>query len=584
MEFKIVKKSLLEIIRDAKKFVIPIYQRDYSWDDKLCNMLFETFAKSVKEPNTQDEELFFGSLICTENEKGEIAILDGQQRITSTFIFLLVLRNLYKDKSNFKSEQFPANTRGWIENLLAPNSKIKLESHNEDKFNIESLYNGNPLNKGKVYYAANIFWASLVDLFENSPNVNIVESLLKSINKSYVSYVTIPYNSNVAQNIFESINSSSLSLTVSELAINNMLMQIPNAEDQDKFYKDYILNWQKGLNNKKKQIDDLFNVFINIFAGKQMTATDTFNNFQIFKSVTRNYNYNYEKLFSDFNLFYEAYLKIEVGKTFPPISSQMTKDFAIREIELAILRNSDFYGPLKHVLICLMWQHNLGNVDENFVNRAISHISKNLFYKTLVANRTSQSQQKDYFKLCSMWVQSAKRGLKSEMFSDLEQWFDTKKFIDEIVDIQDILTGRRHALTASKYIYKLYFNLVLNPLKQPGLLNNTISQISNKDFWGVIYDEQKDDYKLSDYLSKIGFDANYRADFADIIGNQIKFDKPLNGAFWNNNMSDQPTIMEQASSNWNLEDMSNETFNRIKLDERSNKIINSLIEYFDRGE
>lgn len=73
-------------------FVIPEYQRGYSWTNLECDKLWqdiETFMASGEvNVNGQKEPYFFGTIIADCSEQNKISLIDGQQR-TTTFILLL---------------------------------------------------------------------------------------------------------------------------------------------------------------------------------------------------------------------------------------------------------------------------------------------------------------------------------------------------------------------------------------------------------------------------------------------------------------------------------------------------------------
>ncbi len=93
-----------------KKFVIPVYQRAYSWKKDQCELLFndlmETYEKGFKIH-------FFGGIVFLVNSLGgatEYIIIDGQQRITTLTLLLIYLLKNYGEL-----EDFPV---GKIEDLI----------------------------------------------------------------------------------------------------------------------------------------------------------------------------------------------------------------------------------------------------------------------------------------------------------------------------------------------------------------------------------------------------------------------------------------------------------------------------------
>ena len=77
-------------IDEQKVFVIPEYQRGYSWTITQCDKLWQDIESYIDESNAKDP-YFFGTIIldCSQDEeKNELNLIDGQQR-TTTFLLLL---------------------------------------------------------------------------------------------------------------------------------------------------------------------------------------------------------------------------------------------------------------------------------------------------------------------------------------------------------------------------------------------------------------------------------------------------------------------------------------------------------------
>lgn len=74
-------------------FLIPAYQREYSWTTDYCIAMWNDICDLYKYHSADDEIHFFGTVVVFNNTKNkELAIIDGQQRITS---FYLMLRAYY---------------------------------------------------------------------------------------------------------------------------------------------------------------------------------------------------------------------------------------------------------------------------------------------------------------------------------------------------------------------------------------------------------------------------------------------------------------------------------------------------------
>ena len=79
-----------EVIDNSKKYQIPPYQRDYSWEEDHWNQLWEDILSN-------DTEHFLGILVLQE-EKNQVIVIDGQQRITTILLIILMCIYILNDK------------------------------------------------------------------------------------------------------------------------------------------------------------------------------------------------------------------------------------------------------------------------------------------------------------------------------------------------------------------------------------------------------------------------------------------------------------------------------------------------------
>ena len=88
---------LVEFMDGSKKrFVIPVYQRNYDWKQENCKQLFDDLVKVEKGGRRTH---FFGSIVSVYQPSGrttEFLVVDGQQRLTTVSLLLLAIYNLLK--------------------------------------------------------------------------------------------------------------------------------------------------------------------------------------------------------------------------------------------------------------------------------------------------------------------------------------------------------------------------------------------------------------------------------------------------------------------------------------------------------
>lgn len=105
-ELSVSRKNIQQILTDTlkdgvrKTFVIPEYQRPYSWDKEKCDILWNDVKDFYADNLNNHEEYFLGSIVSCVDKDG-ISIIDGQQRLTSLFLILRAfyskLEKMHKD-------------------------------------------------------------------------------------------------------------------------------------------------------------------------------------------------------------------------------------------------------------------------------------------------------------------------------------------------------------------------------------------------------------------------------------------------------------------------------------------------------
>lgn len=91
-QMKTEEKSVMEYLSKGK-FIIPMYQRPYTWGEDECSQLWQDIVEFFNDSDKQkDDKYFLGSIVTyTENDKKEQNIIDGQQRTTTLMLLIKAL-------------------------------------------------------------------------------------------------------------------------------------------------------------------------------------------------------------------------------------------------------------------------------------------------------------------------------------------------------------------------------------------------------------------------------------------------------------------------------------------------------------
>ncbi len=85
------KTNIASLFQGSKHFVVPCYQRPYSWTQEQSRTLFEDLLRLSKS-RQQDPKAthFLGSVVLQEHKAKQCLVIDGQQRLITTFLLYSV--------------------------------------------------------------------------------------------------------------------------------------------------------------------------------------------------------------------------------------------------------------------------------------------------------------------------------------------------------------------------------------------------------------------------------------------------------------------------------------------------------------
>ncbi|HEY9702732.1 MAG TPA: DUF262 domain-containing protein, partial [Allocoleopsis sp.] len=239
------KSSIHEIIQaNNQQYTVPLFQRPYSWEKKQWQDLWDDVKDLCESENPRPH--FMGSLVTMPNKLfpeglNKFLLIDGQQRLTTIFIILAVIRD--QAKKNEITQELGEEIQ---ETILVNKYKKELEYYKllptqidrDDFFKIinnEHKNNNSSINDCYKFFDKEI-QRSKLDLKK-----------IKDIICSKLSVVSVTLdNDDEPHLVFESLNAKGKELTQADLIRNYFFMGI-DPKDQDSVYQQYWLPMQKLL-------------------------------------------------------------------------------------------------------------------------------------------------------------------------------------------------------------------------------------------------------------------------------------------------------------------------------------------------
>lgn len=236
-----IQSYLLRFMEGSdKRFVIPVYQRNYDWKKEQCETLMEDLI-SIYRNNIPSH--FFGSIVFVGEELAsgtEFCIIDGQQRLTTISLLLLAIYN-YVTENNIETQIInPRKIKdSYLVDEYAPDElKLKLKLAKNDKDAYEKLFSHDTLVENSSVTGNYNYFYTRISHMEPAE----LDKLFSAIQKLIIVKISInPSHGDDPQLIFESLNSTGLGLEEADKVRNFILMGL-NSELQTKYYNEY---WAK---------------------------------------------------------------------------------------------------------------------------------------------------------------------------------------------------------------------------------------------------------------------------------------------------------------------------------------------------
>lgn len=254
-------ESILEYFFKGTNIKIPVYQRNYDWNRDNCEQLFRDVVRNVRYLDS-DKKHFFGSIIyIIDQDSEQRCIIDGQQRLVTTALLLAAMRDLLRT-GDITSED--TNLASRIDGMLVDqySRKVFIVPIKKD----QNAYNAIILYKPDDYVVGSnlqtnyeLFKRLLVNLNKDIT----VDKFYRSISRLQVMIIRLNSQEDDAQMVFESINSTGLSLTEGDKIRNFLLMNL-EPKVQDRLYNDY---WVK-IEDNAGDVSTFFRDYLTAMEGK----------------------------------------------------------------------------------------------------------------------------------------------------------------------------------------------------------------------------------------------------------------------------------------------------------------------------
>lgn len=258
------------LLEGAKQFIVPIFQRDYSWGTKHCQQLWKDVIRVGSDPTIKGH--FLGSVVYVAAEDNTATItrwllIDGQQRMTTLTLLLIALRDRMAELQGSATSGDEGSTPDELDDYYLRNRhgkgdrRHKLHLRRADHDTLISLLDGKGLPESPSERIRENF-SFLRDLVAQVD----VQTVYNGIKKLVVVDVSLTRGQDDPQMIFESLNSTGVDLTQADLIRNFVLMRLDESS-QTQLYEEH---WQPIEQSFGRRYRTDFDKFVKDFLTLQM--------------------------------------------------------------------------------------------------------------------------------------------------------------------------------------------------------------------------------------------------------------------------------------------------------------------------
>jgi|694.fasta_scaffold31942_2 predicted transport protein len=280
---KAIHSPFTKIINGTTQFVVPVFQRDYRWSEGQCEQLWNDILQIARDGTPRQH--FLGSVVYVSTGDSASSftrwlLIDGQQRVTTLTLLIAALRDHIAEAGWQGSEESPTAGRldaYFLKNLQETGSRRpKLVLRRHDQETLQAILDSTEMPAIQSERIVENY-----EFFREQITTADPDEIHRGICRLIVVDVTLEAGSDDPQLIFESLNSTGIDLSQSDLIRNFILMRLPEKE-QTSFYQSY---WSKleGLFRGSERTFDAFlrdYLALKTKASKQEKAEDIYQSFR----------------------------------------------------------------------------------------------------------------------------------------------------------------------------------------------------------------------------------------------------------------------------------------------------------------
>jgi uncharacterized protein with ParB-like and HNH nuclease domain/predicted transport protein len=314
---KATEAKLLAFLQKSPQFVIPIYQRAYSWTEKQCQQLWDDIVRAGSSDAIVVH--FIGSIVYVEQGLSQVThqspllVIDGQQRLTTISLLIEALARLVGDKEpvdGFSAEKLRAY---YLTNRLEKGDRyFKLLLSETDNASLKAIIKNaeNPTEPSlRVIQNFSLFTELLAEQKHN------LAPVCRGLAKLVVVDIALSRDQDNPQLIFESMNSTGKELSQADLIRNFILMGLEPGI-QTKLYEEYWRPMEQDFGQEAygTEFDGFMRHYLTVQTGEIPREREVYEVFKDYSRTTSVRDAGIESLVKEIRGYARYFCALALGK------------------------------------------------------------------------------------------------------------------------------------------------------------------------------------------------------------------------------------------------------------------------------
>jgi uncharacterized protein with ParB-like and HNH nuclease domain len=231
-------KEVRKIFNDS--YVIPDFQRPYSWEQEQCETLWDDIVSFHATDPANEERYFLGNIVVNQADGGKWSVVDGQQRLTT---LLLLIKAFFKSAGTYPALEKCLRILDKRTDELTDELRVESAVLADDAVNLHKIIFDTIEGDNNSKIAVNFrYFVETIDKWRRATN-NSADALLNLIDTFLDKIVLLPIecgSDDDALTIFQTINNRGMSLTDADIFKAKLYHSVPESERWT-----FIENWKQ---------------------------------------------------------------------------------------------------------------------------------------------------------------------------------------------------------------------------------------------------------------------------------------------------------------------------------------------------